>query len=289
MKYLYYALLPVFCVNIACSSSSDDIPDTEKDETEKNETEYELVWADEFDYEGLPDSYYWGYDEGYIRNNELQDYKGADLNYSWVEDGKLIIKADKDPHDGVNQWTGEPYHFEYSSAEVRSLKTVTIHYGRLDVFAKIPIGKGIWPAIWMMPVDDKYGGWPNSGEIDIMEYVWGDNSGHNEIFATVHTTDTNVNGNTIASGTVTSETLDTEFHLYSLVWDKNYLQVLFDDKVIFNYQRTGATPITWPFDQPFYLIMNIAVGGSWGGIWGIDDSIFPAKMEIDYVRYYKKK
>lgn len=165
---------------------------------------------------------------------------------------------------------------------------MNILYGRLDVSAKIPLGRGIWPAIWMMPVDNKYGGWPHSGEIDIMEYVWGDNV-HNQIFATVHTTDTDVNGNRIDSGTAISTTLDTEFHLYSLVWEKNSLQVLFDDKVIFTYKRDSASSVRWPFDQPFYLILNIAVGGAWGGMWGIDESIFPARMEIDYVRYYQKK
>lgn len=273
----------LLCVNTACDSNIEKEP-----EKEPVGNDYELVWTDEFDEPGLPDAYYWGYDEGYCRNNELQDYKKANSKYARVEDGKLIIEAHKDPHDGVNPWTGEPYHFEYSSAELRSLKTVNILYGRLDVSAKIPLGRGIWPAIWMMPVDNKYGGWPHSGEIDIMEYVWGDNV-HNQIFATVHTTDTDVNGNRIDSGTAISTTLDTEFHLYLLVWEKNSLQVLFDDKVIFTYKRDSASSVRWPFDQPFYLILNIAVGGAWGGMWGIDESIFPARMEIDYVRYYQKK
>lgn len=140
----------------------------------------------------------------------------------------------------------------------------------------------------MMPVENKYGGWPKSGEIDIMEYVWGDRI-HNQIFATVHTTDTDVHGNRIASGTATSPTLDTEFHLYSLVWEEDSLQILFDNQVIFTYERDGASFVRWPFDRPFYLILNIAVGGAWGGMWGIDETIFPARMEIDYVRYYQKK
>ncbi|WP_299231746.1 glycoside hydrolase family 16 protein [uncultured Bacteroides sp.] len=291
MKYFNYALLFVFFINVSCGSYDIHIPDNEKEESVEEGTEYELVWAEEFDYEGLPDPYCWGYEQGYARNNELQDYRVKDQRYSRVEDGKLIIEAAKDDHWGTHKWTGEPYHFLYSSAELHYMGDVKFHYGRLDISAKIPIGKGIWPAIWMLPVDEKYGGWPHSGEIDIMEYVWGDNPGHNEIFATVHTTDTNVNGNTIPSGTVTSETLDTEFHLYSLVWEKTYLQILFDNKVIFNYERKqkGSTPETWPFDQPFFLILNIAVGGDWGGVWGIDESIFPVRMEIDYVRYYQKK
>lgn len=281
--------LALMLLAAACSNDNGVDEPIELDDNINESKECELVWSDEFDKDGMVNEYYWGYDEGYCRNNELQDYKKADPKYARVENGKLIIEAHKDPHEGVNQWTGEPYQFEYSSAELRSLKTIPIKYGRLDVSAKIPVGRGIWPAIWMMPLDNKYGGWPRSGEIDIMEYVWGDNV-HNQIFATVHTTDTDVNNNRIASGTIISETLNTEFHLYSLIWNEESLEVLFDNKVIFTYNRgKNSSFVKWPFDQPFYLILNIAVGGGWGGMWGIDETIFPARMEIDYVRYYQEK
>lgn len=278
-KSVVLALSMAF-VTTACSQKASD----------NNVTEYkgyELVWADEFNIDGMLDEHYWGYDEGYCRNNELQDYKKADSKYSRVENGLLVIEAHKDLHMGINKWTGEPYKFEYSSAEVRTLKTVPIKYGRVDVSARIPIGRGIWPAIWMMSLDNKYGGWPHSGEIDIMEYVWGD-SIHNQIFSTIHTTDTDINKNRIDSGIALSETLDSEFHLYSLIWDEDLIEILFDNKVIFTYSRDKDSSCErWPFDQPLYLMLNIAVGGGWGGIWGIDDTIFPARMEIDYVRYYK--
>lgn len=279
-KSVVLALSMVF-VAVACSQK----------ESENSVTEYkgyELVWSDEFDKDGMVDELYWGYDEGYCRNNELQDYKKADSKYARVENGLLVIEAHKDSHMGVNKWTGETYKFEYSSAEVKSLKTIPMKYGRVDVSAKIPIGRGVWPAIWMMPLDNKYGGWPHSGEIDIMEYVYGD-SIHNQVFSTVHTTDIDVNKNYISSGLASSETLNSEFHLYSLVWDEDYLEILFDNNVVFTYRRDeGASQEKWPFDQPFYLILNIAVGGGWGGIWGIDETIFPVRMEIDYVRYYQK-
>lgn len=250
--------------------------------------ELKLVWSEEFEGNGLLNEKFWMYDEGYQRNNELQDYKKADSRYARMENGKLILEAHKDPHDGINPWTGEPYHFEYSSAEVRTLNENGFLYGRLDVSAKIPTGRGVWPAIWLMPTDGRYGGWPDCGEIDVMEYVWGDDVNHNRVWCTLHTKDSDTNGNRISGGSIISETLSTEFHLYSLVWDEDKIEILFDDQSLFTYERKpGANFETWPFDRPFYLIMNIAVGGAWGGSWGIDESIFPARMEIDYVRYYQ--
>lgn len=282
MKKSVVLALSLAFVAAACSQKESDSSMTEY-------KGYELSWSDEFDKDGMVDERYWGYDEGYCRNNELQDYKKADSKYARVENGLLVIEAHRDSHMGVNKWTGEPYKFEYSSAEVKSLKTIPMKYGRVDVSARIPIGKGVWPAIWMMPLDNKYGGWPHSGEIDIMEYVYGD-SIHNQVFSTVHTADIDVNKNYISSGLASSETLNSEFHLYSLVWDEDYLEILFDNNVVFTYRRgEGASPEKWPFDQPFYLILNIAVGGGWGGIWGIDETIFPVRMEIDYVRCYQKK
>lgn len=249
---------------------------------------YRLVWADEFNGKGLPDKDYWNYEEGYSRNNELQDYKKEDLKHSWQENGKLILKAFKDPHEGVNKWNGELYHFEYSSVALRTHGKKTFKYGRIDVSAKIPVGRGVWPAIWLMPEKDVYGRWPKSGEIDVMEYVWGEGENHNLTYATVHTEDIDTYGNRINSGHGYSATLDTDFHLYSLIWTEKKIDILFDNKVIFTFEKSDDTPVKWPFNQEFYLIMNVAVGGSWGGIWGIDESIFPTCMEVDYVRYYQE-
>ncbi len=158
----------------------------------------------------------------------------------------------------------------------------------MDISAKIPHGRGIWPAIWMMPVNSVYGEWPHSGEIDIMEYVWGIGEDHRTIQATVHTADETINGNEAGSGSMSSETFDKEFHLYSLVWDEDRMDVLTDNEIIYTYTKKGDTSAVWPFDQDFYLILNVAVGGTWGGKWGIDECIFPAAMEIDYVRYYRR-
>lgn len=252
---------------------------------------YRLVWAEEFEGAGLPDSNYWNTgDTGGVINNEWQDYRKENLNCTRLEDGKLILTAYKDPHKGVRGWgSKEDYHFKFSSGEVHSCGKKTFKYGRIDVSAKIPTGRGVWPAIWLMPDKSPYGGWPNGGEIDVMEYVWGDGEKHNTVYSTVHTFDIDKNGNKIASGLGHSATLDSEFHLYSLVWEEERLDILFDNQVIFTFRKQGGSYKTWPFDQPFYLIMNIAVGGSWGGTWGVDESIFPKTMEVDYVRYYEKE
>lgn len=251
---------------------------------------YRLTWAEEFEGTGLPDTTYWNTgDTGGVINNESQDYRKGNLICTRLENGKLALTAYKDPHEGIRGWgSKESYHFEYSSGEVHTSGKKMFKYGRIDVSAKIPIGRGIWPAIWLMPDKSPYGGWPNSGEIDVMEYVWGDGEKHNTVYSTVHTFDIDKNGNKIASGLGHSATLDSEFHLYSLVWEEDYLDILFDNHVIFTFRKQGDSYKTWPFDQPFHLIMNIAVGGSWGGTWGVDESIFPKTMEVDYVRYYEK-
>ena len=247
---------------------------------------YELVWADEFDMDGLPNENNWTYEKGYIRNNEWQDYKEADLKHSRVENGKLIIEATVDPHMGINYWTGEPYEFGYSSASLTTQGKKSFQYGRIDIAARIPRGVSLWPAIWMRPaknVNDAY------VELDIMEHVWGWDEDHNTIYATIHT-DNSWNGvKPGRSASTTSVSLDTKFHLYSIIWDKKRVQILFDNNVLVDYKKEKVfDEKDWNFDQPFSLKLNVAVGGDWGGRYGEDPSIFPKQMEVDYVRYYKK-
>lgn len=246
---------------------------------------YELVWSEEFDQDGRPNSAYWNYDEGYMRNEEAQDYLKDDPRTSRIEGGDLVIEAFKDPHEGINKWTGEPYHFDYSSAELTTKGKVDFQYGRLDIAAKIPTGRGVWPAFWMRPTDALEGKY---AEIDIMEYVWGNTEDHNTYYVTLHTQATNDGLAERWSGNTSSPTLESNYHLYSLVWDEEMIQVLFDNEVVCTAEKEeGMTLDYWPFDQPFYLIMNIAVGGGWGGSWGIDETIFPKQMNVKYIRYYK--
>lgn len=248
--------------------------------------DFELVWSEEFDYEGLPADDTWVYEEGYMRNNEKQDYKVANTKYSRVEDGRLIIEAFNDVHTG--EYNGAAYEFTHSSASVTTKGKVGFKFGRLDVSARIPRGRGVWPAIWMRPVYNDFGG--VYAEMDLMEYVWGDNVNHDMIWATVHNQNSQDGMEQYQrQNTISSPTLDTEFHLYSVVWTETQIDFLFDDTLVLSYAKMEESYDHWPFDQSFFLILNVAVGGSWGGSWGVDETIFPARMEVDYIRYYKEK
>lgn len=240
--------------------------------------DYALVWSDEFDVDGEIDKTKWGYDLGGSGwgNNELQYYT-EDLN-SWNEDGKMIIEARKETYIGR----------DYTSARVISKNKGDWLYGKIEVMAKLPTGRGTWPAIWMLPTDWRYGGWPNSGEIDIMEHVGYD---QNKIHGSIHTKFLNHQLGTQRSGSRIIDTASTEFHKYSIEWLPDRIFFLIDDVNYFTFfpSRQVSCPTfgQWPFDARFHLLLNIAVGGNWGGAQGVDDTIFPQRMEIDYVRVYQ--
>jgi len=237
-----------------------------------------LIWSDEFDYEGLPDSKKWSYDingHGW-GNNELQYYTDRREENAFVKDGKLHITAIKESYKGS----------EYTSARLLSKGKGDWLYGRIEINAKLPAGRGTWPAIWMLPTDCQE--WPICGEIDIMEHV-GYDSGI--IHATIHTGKYNHTIGTDRGGDTEVKTYNSDFHIYAIEWKPYHLDFFVDDKIIFSYsynEDNGDTGgyMAWPFDQPFHLILNIAVGGNWGGSRGVDDDIFPQTMEVDYVRVY---
>jgi beta-glucanase (GH16 family) len=233
----------------------------------------ELVWADEFDYSGLPDSTKWSYEVGGSGwgNNELEYYTSNRLENASVANGKLTITARLESFGGKS----------YTSARMVSRQKGDWLYGRIEVSAKIPSGRGTWPAIWMMPTDGAYGGWPNSGEIDIMEHVGFD---PHIIHANTHTKSFNgANGRGASMGVYDAFTA---FHVYAVDWTPTKMDFYVDDTKYFTLNSTSDYQ-TWPFDKRFYLIMNIAVGGNWGGAQGVDDAVFPASMVIDYVRVYQ--
>lgn len=239
-----------------------------------------LVWSDEFDYNGLPDSKKWSYDtdgnSGGWGNNELQFYTASRLKNAEVKDGFLTITAHKEDYEG----------FKYTSARLVTRQKGDWLYGRVEVKAKIPDGRGTWPAIWMLPTDWQYGGWPSSGEIDIMESVGYDPY---KIVGTVHTEAYNHSIGTQKGATTTVQTCYSDFHLYVLEWDLAEIRIFVDDLLYFTFRNDGTGYKTWPFDKRFHLLLNVAVGGNWGGAQGVDDSIFPKTMVIDYVRIYQKK
>jgi beta-glucanase (GH16 family) len=240
-----------------------------------------LVWADEFNYTGLPDTTKWGYDVGDgcpkncgWGNNEMQYYTANRKENARVEDGHLVIEAH---HETMVNKT-------YSSARLVSRGKGDWTYGRMDIRAKIPQGLGVWPAIWMLSTDWSYGGWPESGEIDIMENVgWMPDS----LFGTVHTKRFNHIIKTQQSASIFCKTLASEFHTYSIDWDAEKIDFLFDGKAYLTFKNRHEGPDAWPFDRNFYMIFDLAVGGNWGNVKGVDESIWPRRMEVDYVRVYQ--
>jgi beta-glucanase (GH16 family) len=239
-------------------------------------TGYQLMWSDEFEYTGKPDAAKWSYDLGGNGwgNQEAQYYTDR-LENAKVENGKLIITALKETY-GSNAYTSARLHTKYKGDWL---------YGRMEIRAKLPFGRGTWAAIWMLPTDWAYGGWPNSGEIDIMEHVGFD---QNTVYGTIHTELYNGMLNTQRGDHVYFSDASDAFHTYAIEWSEDTIDFFADDNVFFSYPNYHTGSDRWPFDKRFYLLMNIAVGGTWGGAQGIDDTIFPATMEIDYVRVYQK-
>lgn len=243
---------------------------------------WRLVWSDEFDYTGLPDATKWGYDVGDHGwgNKELQNYTARRKENARVEDGRLIIEARRDGS-------------KYSSARLVSKDKGDWTYGRFEVRAKLPSGRGTWPAIWMLPTLKSYGegGWPDNGEIDIMEHVGFD---PDVVHGSAHTKAYYHSIGTQKTGKTTVPASRTEFNVYAVEWTPDDIRWYVNDKHYFtfkNERRTNATAgyKEWPFDKPFHLILNVAVGGTWGGAQGIDDSIWPQRMEVDYVRVYQAR
>ena len=236
---------------------------------------YSLVWNDEFDYTGLPDSSKWNYDVGGSGwgNNELQYYTADRLENARVGDGFLTITAIREPYQGS----------QYTSARLVSRNKGDWTYGRFEIRAKLPRGRGTWPAIWMLPTDWAYGGWPSSGEIDIMEHVGYD---MDVVHATVHTQSYNHTLGTQQGSSIRVDNVDTTFHVYAIEWRPDRIDGYVDGQIYFSFSNQETGHAEWPFDKRFHLLLNIAIGGNWGGAQGVDNSIFPQEMVVDYVRVY---
>lgn len=233
------------------------------------------TWVDEFDYTGLPESSKWDYDLGGSGwgNNEKQYYTNSLSNVS-VADGKLTITAKKESMNGM----------AYTSTRLVTRNKMDALYGRFEIKAKLPSGRGTWPAIWMLPTDRAYGDWPKSGEIDIMEHVGYD---QNVVHFTTHTEAYYFKINTQKSSTKLIPDASTAFHIYRVDWTPYAVRGYYDNVMVFEFVNEGKGYKVWPFDKRFHLLLNVAVGGDWGGAQGIDDTIFPQKLEVDYVKYFK--
>ena len=231
----------------------------------------ELVWSDEFNGDAL-DLTSWNFELGDgcpnlcgWGNNERQVYTKENHR---LEDGKLIITAKKE---------GD----RYTSTRITTQGKHEFQYGRMEARAKVAVGQGIWPAFWMLGSDIKEVGWPACGEIDILEYV-----GREEdmVYTTLHVPAGH--GDSAFSKKTKFEDIEEGYHVYAAEWSPEQIEFFVDDQSVFVYNPEDKTKAVWPFDQPFYFIINLAIGGNFGGP-DVDDSIFPQEYAIDYLRVYQ--
>ncbi len=241
--------------------------------------EWQLVWSDEFNGSGL-DTSKWSYQIGTGTpligwgNNELQYYTNRPTNVD-VFNGNLWIVAQRENFGGM----------QYTSARIRTKNKGDWRYGRIEMRAKLPTGRGLWPAFWMLPTDEVFGGWPQSGEIDIMELV-----GHepNRVYATIHF------GNPWPQNqwqgtafTLAQGTFNDDFHTFAIEWRENEIKWFVDSTQYFVRVPANLGTLNWPFNERFHIILNVAVGGNWPG--SPDSStVFPQSMVVDYVRVFQR-
>ncbi len=254
---------------VGCKKNSTTDPPADKGPDSTAVAGWTLVWHDEFDSSSI-DRGKWNFEVNGNGggNNELQYYTDRSLN-AWQEQGWLVIQALKESYLGKS----------YTSARMTTARKGDWLYGRVDVKAKLPRGRGLWPAIWMMPTDSYYGGWPKSGEIDIMELLGQEPA---KVYGTIHWEE---NGAHLSSGAsyslASGRTFADDFHLFSFEWSADSLK-WFVDRTPFHAEHNGP-----PFDNRFFLILNVAVGGNWPGSPDAS-TVFPQVMIVDYVRVYSK-
>ena len=274
MKTMLFMQGLAFFAILACKSLDLAIPAN----VTSTSGEQKLVWSDEFDQPGLPNSTKWAYEVGGNGwgNNELEYYTSKRSENARVENGKLLIEARKEAYEGKN----------YTSARLMTKGIAEWKHGRIEVLAKLPAGRGTWPAIWMLGSNISTVNWPRSGEIDIMEHVGFDPG---VVHGTIHTEAYNHAKKTEKGKAISVDNVSSEFHRYAIEWTTDKIDFFVDDQKYYTVEKAvlGAEVAQWPFEQPFYLILNVAVGGNWGGQKGVDESIWPQRMEVDYVRVYQ--
>jgi beta-glucanase (GH16 family) len=250
---------------------------------------WELVWSDEFDYEGALDPEKWRPEVGFVRNREAQYYTRDRRENARVENGRLIIEGRREHwpnpayQPGASQWQRQREFAEYTSASLTTEGRFAFRYGRVEVRAKLPRGQGVWPAIWTLGENIREIGWPRCGEIDIMEFV-----GHtpDQVHANIHYGAGGQHRSRAGRLTVPSPCDD--FHIYAMEWVPDRIDFYFDQRkyhtVPLDIAGAGEDNA---FRRPHYLLINLALGGSWGR--EIDDRILPQQYVIDYVRIYRQR
>ncbi|MBB6502986.1 family 16 glycosylhydrolase [Pedobacter cryoconitis] len=272
MKLQFFVKACFFSLGMLVIVSYADAQQVKK--TGKDRSGRKLIFSDEFNYKGLPDSTKWTYESGLVRNQEPQYYTVKRLENARVENGHLIIEARKEDYKGA----------AYTSASLITLGKKHFKYGRIEVRAKVPKGLGSWPAIWMLGENRQQVKWPNCGEIDIMEYVGKDST---QVYGTVHYADTTGKYHYKGEKPVVGSP-DDGFHIYAIEWNKDNISFYYDQLLyfVFDYKKAAYDPGTI-FNKPFYLLLNLALGkqGNLGG--PLDNRILPLRYELDYVRVYE--
>jgi beta-glucanase (GH16 family) len=233
-----------------------------------------LLWADEFAVPGAPDPAIWGYEEGLVRNHEAQFYTRDRRENARVEDGCLVIEARKEAWEKGAQ---------YTSASLTTQGRRSIRFGRVEIRARIPAGRGMWPALWTLGTNCPQVGWPMCGEIDILENVGFDPDG---LHFNIHTDAFNHVKKTGKGKRIAIADPAADFHVYAIEWTPVAITWSVDGVDHLTLADDGGGPGHWPFVADQYLILNVAVGGGWGGQKGIDETIFPQRMLVDWVRVY---
>lgn len=259
------ALLVLFTVVTSCSS----------DEKQTVANFKELVMQDEFDTDGAPNNAIWGYDLGTGANgwgnNELQFYTDRTENVK-VENGYLLISAKKESYSGSS----------YTSARLTTKGLFDQAYGRFEARIRLPYGQGMWPAFWLLGADIDEVGWPKCGEIDIMEYRGQEPT---KVLGTVHGPGYFGATSISKSYSLVNDRFDADFHIFGIEWGPEYINYYVDD-VLYNQITPATVNGEWVFDHPFYIIINLAVGGDFVGAPN-SETVFPQTMLVDYVRVYK--
>jgi beta-glucanase (GH16 family) len=258
-------LISTFLLTLSCST----------DEKQTVVTKTNLVMGEEFNSNGAPDSNLWSYDIGTGNNgwgnNELQYYTDRPENIV-VEDGMLKITAISEVFSGAS----------YTSARILTKGKFEQKHGRIEARIKLPLGKGLWPAFWMLGTNIDEVSWPQCGEIDIMEYLGNQPT---KVFGTVHGPGYSGGESVGKTYTLPNDRFDNDFHIFGIEWGENYINYYVDD-VLYNQITPADVEGEWVFNQPFYLILNVAVGGNLPGSPDSNTS-FPQTMLVDYVRVYQ--
>jgi beta-glucanase (GH16 family) len=266
----YPVTLTLFLANGSTVMSSQNVTIASDD---PNYVPNKLIWSDEFDSTGL-NMNNWSYETGDSGwgNNEWENYTTQNAT---ISNGILSIVAKL---VGPGQHVGD-----YTSTRINTSGKKEFLYGRVEVRAKLPTGKGTWPAFWMLGSDIATNPWPACGELDIMENVGYDPTW---IQGSIHTPSSY--GNTVNFGRVQVPDCSTTYHIYGMTWTPSKIEYFIDDptKPYYTYSPAAKNASNWPFDKPCFIILNLAIGGNWGGAEGVDDSIFPQTYSIDYVRVY---